>query len=740
MTYMETTRRAFVFTTAAAGGGLLLGIHSPAIAGIVNPKPWAGQGKDGAEFSQYLSIDPDGSVTFRIAACEMGQDALTSGTQILAEELPVSLAHVRAELVDANRHIVEDYAYGTASKVLIITASNHIKTMRVLYQQAGASARERLKLAAATAWGVNPSQVTAKDSVLSSGTQSGTFGEFATAAASVTLPEEPAIKTPDQFTVIGTSVSRMDNPLKVNGSAQFGIDTRIPGMVYAAIQASPVPGGSLTSYDFSAISDRPGVLHALELARNEPVYNMDRPWAGQLDPASGRGGNAISNAVVVVADTWYRAKTALELMPVQWEDGPGAGLDNEALYAERFGLIGQGTEPRSEDGTPVQIIAASSNVVRADYLRPYVSHSPMEPMNATAAFSGSRLDVWVGTQSPVIDVDAAADQSGLDVADTYIHNTFMGGGFGRRGVTGAQTTRQAVEIAKQIGLPVKLLWSREEDTMQNFQRSMGAARLTAAIDAYGLPEAVITQIAGERYYARRGLSIGYDIPNQRTETHVIDTAHIPITYLRAVGSGLYKYMTEQFADEMALAGGWDPLEWRLEMTKGKEDLQLVLNTLKSESGYTMDLPRGEGMGVAAAGSYGGGAAGYVSTVSVSRRGQLRIDKVVGVVSTGNLLSPRGATDQVESCIIYELSHVLRGGLEIRNGRVVSNNFDTYHLMQQADMPEIEVHFALTGGDHWGGMGEPPMPPIGPSVANAVYAATGKRVRSTPISNHDLSWS
>ena len=742
MTNMDLTRRTFVVTTAAAGGGLMLGVFTaPANADAVNAQPWLPpSGKPGIEINQWLSIDPDGSVTAQVVAVEMGQDALTTGAMIIAEELSVDWSMIRAQFVSATRHIAEEYLYGTKSKVLIITASNHVTTMRVLYQQGAASARERLKEAAAQSWNIARSRISAQQGVLSSGSRSGTYAEFATAAASVTLTEEPAIKTPDQFTVIGTSVARLDTPLKVNGSAQYGIDTRIPGMVYAAVQSSPVPGGTLMSYDFDAIKDRPGIIQAVELGPKNPEYNMDHPWSSQYSPSSGRGGNDVTSGVAVLADSWYRAKTALELMPIEWDDGPGAGLDNEAMYAQRFSLIDQPGDVAGESGDAPGVIAASSRVITADYRRTYHAHSPMEPMNATASVTPSRVDVWVGTQSPVIDVEAAADQAGVDVASTFVHSVFLGGGFGRRGVTGASTTRQAVEISKQTGLVVKMVWTREEDTMQNFMRSMGAARFTAALGATGLPEAIFTQVAGERYYARRGVRMGtYQIPNQRREAHIVES-HIPTTYLRAVGTGLYTFMSEQFIDEMALAGGWDPLEYRLALTEGLDSEQLVLNTLKERSGFTTDLPRGEGMGVAI--SYMGSATsvGHVATVSVSRRGQLRVEKFVAVVSTGHLVNPSSARDQVESAGIYELSHVLRGAIDIRNGRVVTNNFDTYHLMRMADMPEIEVHFALTGGERWGGMGEPPLPAIGPAVANAVFFATGKRVRSTPLSNHDLSWS
>jgi isoquinoline 1-oxidoreductase beta subunit len=744
MTNMELTRRSFVVTTAAAGGGLMLGVGRTASAATVNVQPWTTQGKEGTEINQWVSIDPEGTITIRVAAPEFGSDALTSGAMMLAEELPVVWGQVRAVVVDSNRHIAEGYLYGTDPFTMNVVASVHVRRSRELYMQAGASARERLKLAAAQAWGVDPSQVTAKDSVLSSGSHSGTFAEFATAAAQVQLPQEPAIKTPDEYTLMGTSMARLDTPLKVNGSAQFGIDARLPGMVYAAIQASPVPGGTLKSFDFDAIADRPGVIQAVELRRRETDYDdilaRERPWGSTA-------GIRMTSAIVVVADTWYRAKTALELMPVQWDDGPGAGTTTESLYAASFALLDQpdNANVKIDNGDAMAVISRSNNVLTADFQRPFISHSPMEPQTATASLTADRLDIWDSSQSPVTDVDAGASQASLDPSQVFVHVGFVGGGFGRRGGPGSQTTRQAVEIAKQTGRPVKLVWTREEDTMQNFMRGMAVDRFTAAIGADGLPDAVLAQSAADAIYSLNGPFQQYEgafSSNLKSETHVT-TSHIPMTYLRSVATGVHDFMTEQFVDKMALSGGWDPLEFRLELTKDDPQRQLVLETLRSMSGFTTDLPKGEGMGVALlSGMYDfiwGTIMAHAATVSVSRRGQLRVEKIDVVASTGHILNPRGAIDQLQGAVIYELSHVLRGGIDIQNGAVVTKNFDTYQLTRIADAPEINVQL-VPWGDKTGGIGELGSPPTGPAIANAIYFATGKRARSTPLINHDLSWS
>ena len=727
MTNMDLTRRTFVVTTAAAGGGLMLGVSAAlsASAAGVNVQPWLSPTeKDGTEINQWVAIDPEGVVTVRAGCSEMGQGVFTSIPQMLAEELQVDWNMVRAQYVDYTRHVNNDNLYGRTST----TASQVVRTFRIPVQQAGASARERLKAAAATAWGVDRSQVAAKDGVLSSGNRTGTFGEFANAAAAIQLPEEPAIKTPDQYTLIGTSLARLDTPLKVNGSAQFGIDARLPGMVYATVQTCPVQSGSLRSFDFDAVKDRPGVIQAVELRA--------------VEGATGR--DALTDGVAVVADTWYRAKTALELMPIEWDFGPGGNSSNESLFAERLALLDMPGEPSVEGeynrGDALGVIANGSNVVTAEYLRPYEAHAPMEPMNATVSVGGSRADLYVGSQNFASALNIVADQTGVDTTNVQVHALFLGGGFGRRGKN--EEVRQAAEIARQVGLPVKMVWTREEDFLQSRPRAMGVQRFSAAIGPNGLPEALFIRTVGDlRGVWSRGRGrelLPYAVPNEYYDFHKL-TSHIPWHYLRGVWYGLFGFAVESFVDEMALAGGWDPLEFRIELTKHLPDEQLVLNTLKEKAGFTLDLPRGEGMGIGLH-QEAQTMCAACSTVSVSRRGQLRVEKMVWSVNPGHVLNPHVAVEQVESATIYELSSVLRTGLEIRNGRVMNNNFDTFQIARIGDTPEIEVHFALTRGERWGGMGEPGTGAVGSSIANAIFQATGKRIRSTPFKNHDLSWS
>ena len=448
MTNMELNRRSFIVTAAAAGGGLLLGVGS-ASAAVVNATPWmAPTDKDGTEVSHWVSIDPEGVVTMRQAQQEMGQGTFTGNPQMLAEEMHVDWNMVRVQYVDVNRHVNNDNLYGRMSTV----GSGGTRRSRVALQQAGASVRERMKAAAAAAWGVNPSQVAAKDSVLSSGNNTGTFAEFATAAAQIALAEEPEIKTPDQFTLIGTSVARLDTPLKVNGSAQHAIDARVPGMVYAAVKCCPVPWGRFLSgrgqpdpFDPETVLDRPGVIQVVQM---------------EMENGS-TSSSAFRTSVAVVADTWYRAKTALDLLSVNWNFGTAVHVSNEGLFARGSTMLGRNGQMRRDDGDALGIIGSSSNVITSDYQRPYEAHARMEPSSATVSVSANRADAFVSSQNPPSQHRIVADMTGFDPKDVYTHNHFLGDGFGGGGPV-TLAIRHATQIAIEAGVPVKTVFSREE--------------------------------------------------------------------------------------------------------------------------------------------------------------------------------------------------------------------------------------------------------------------------------------
>jgi isoquinoline 1-oxidoreductase beta subunit len=727
MTHASITisRRTVIRTMAGVGGGMLLGFHIPdAVAAVVSPKPWTTP-TGGVEINAWLAIDADGTVTIRVPHTEQGQGGMTSVAMMIAEELDVPWESIRAVFADMNRHINDGEEYIATST----HGSQLVRQQHPHIMQAGASARERVKEAAAQAWGVDRSEIAARQGILTSGSRRATYAEFATAAAEITLEQEPAIKTPDQWWLLGKPTPRLDAAVKVDGSARFAIDTRVDGMVYAAVKCCPVPWGRLVSYDFDSIRQRRGVVAAVE-----------------LKAVPGRTENSdMQNGVAVVADSWYRAKTALDAMRIEWDFGPEGEVSSATQAARAAELLDSTGDVSREDGSDtLGILASSDRVITAEYHRPYETHARMEPINATVSVAPKRVDVWSPTQNQSTALLLAADQLGRSTDEVYVHTTFIGGAFGGNGGGATAVTRQAAEISRQVGKPVKVIWSREEDIMQDKQRAPVYARLSAALGDDGLPEAILsksvlfTRDALSLSLADRGVvSMPYRVPNRRHERLAAE-AHIPTATHRAPGTNQNGFIIEQFADEIALAGDWDPLEWRLEMTKGMEPWQRVLNKLKEVADFRTDLPRGQGMGIAVLEDHAS-YCGACATVSVSRGGELRVEKVVLVMNSGYIINPRAAAEQMEGSVIWELSHALYGGLQLEQGRFVNLNFDSYNLMRMHQAPEIEVHFAMSEDGWWGGIGEPAGPPTPPAVANAIWFAAGKRVRSTPIVRHDLSW-
>ncbi len=736
MTHLEITRRSFIVTTAAAGGGLMIGIAmsgpAQAAAGMM-PNPWErATAKEGQEINAWIVVDPDGTTTIRVGQSEMGQGVFTAMPMLVAEELHVDWKMVKVEYADSNRHVRNNNLYQRMST----GGSGAVRNSRVFLQQAGASARERLREAAAVAWSVPRDQVVAKDSVLTAGNRRGTYAEFATRASQVQLAQEPAIKQSGQFSLLGTTLARLDTPLKVNGTATFGFDVKLPGMVYAAVKVVPVRGGKLTSFDFNAIKGRPGIIGAYAL---KPVG--EQPFATRID-----------EGVAVVADTYYRALTALNLMPVVWDLGPDVAINSREYKARLTEAVKLPGAVGRNDGDTIAAMKTAAKTVEGHYFTGYDSHTCMEPMSCTVSITADRVDVWGGFQNPPGALAVVAEHLGKQPVDVYSHTTFLGGGFGLRSRN--HEVRQAAEIARQVGnRPVKMLWTREENERQARGRPAAMSHLKMGLDAQGMPIAFYGRFAGHSAAAQanptavaNGLDSGtmngirdhrYKIANTLIEGHIRNTNQNIQAY-RAPGYEHNLWHMEQFMDEVALAGGKDPLQLRIDLTKDLPDWQLVLNTLKQKSGYRRDLPKGEGMGVAIGESFGSIIA-MCAKVSVSRRGQLTVEKYDVVVDCGNLVTPAIAAHQMQSGIVYGITDAIYRELTIDKGAVVEGNFDTYPLLKISQMPVVDVHFALAGGDKWGGMGEPATPPAAPALGNAIFAATGKRVRDVIINQADLSW-
>ncbi len=719
------SRRHFIVTAATAAGGFAIGIGALprwAEAATVATEPFDQAGYDPHEIDAWIAIDPDDSVLIRYQRSEMGQGSMTAVPMMLNEELQADWSKVRIEYASANRNHRENKIYGD----MFSNGSRSIKGSQQKVQQVGASARERLIAAAAARWDVPPQECSAANSVIKHTATGRTlrYGELADDAAKVKLAKEPAIKTPDQYTFIGQSMPRVDVVHKIDGSAKFGIDAQIPGMVFAAINACPVPGGKLKSVDDSRLAGAPGIVQAVKL----------------------------DDAVAVVATgSFWRAKQALATLQPEWDVGASGDVDSAQLSKDfRAALDGSAQTARSE-GNVEQAMAGAAKTFEAVYETPYLSHSPMEPMNATVHLQSDRLDVWVGTQDAYEATEAAAKAAGLKPEQVYVHNCFVGGGFGRRDAN--DEVKQAIAIAKVVQRPVKLVWTREEDTRQDKFRPHAIVRFKAGVGFDGVPTAwsmrVVTSsilnsvgrtfpgMKGPEPMAVAGLANnGYGIPNTLVEA-VIKNTHLPVWFWRAPGANQHVFAIESFLDEIAASGGIDPYQLRRKLLADKPDWLKVLDTAAEKGDWGRPLPKGGGRGIAICEDTGSLCA-QVAEVAVKPNGELKVNRVTVALDTRYQVNPLTIAEQAEGGLIYGLSAALYGKITIKNGIPEQGNFDTYRMVRLAEAPKIDVHLVPSGGKTWGGAGEPATPPIGAAVANAIFAATGKRIRSLPIIDHDLS--
>jgi len=717
------SRRFFISAGLSAAGGLAIGFAIPGRASAlpINAAPWTPAGDDkAAEINAWILIEPDDSVTIRVAQSEMGEGIFTALPMIVAEELECDWTKVRAEYADAHRNLVGGHPYGRMGT----GGSGAVRRSREFLQQAGASARARLIAAAAQRWGVAPADCVAQGGkVIHLATKRVLgYGGLAAAAAKITLAQEPAIKTPDQFRLIGQPQARLDTALKVNGQAKFGIDMRLDGMIYAAVTTCPVFGGTVKHVDDSKVKDRRGIK--------------------QIVPVPG--------GVAVVADSFWRAKQAVADLVITWDEGAGAGTNSDQFRKEYRDALDGPAANAKRVGDVNAAMARAAKKIDALYEAPHVAHAAMEPLNATVHVQGDRLDAWMGTQDPDGALQRAAKAAGMKPEQVFIHNCFLGGGFGRRAVN--DELEQAVIVAKAVGLPVKLLWTREEDMQHDRYRPQAAIRFKAGLGSDGMPIAWDMRtavgsisrslgrdpvVSGVEPSAVEGLAnVPYAVANLNVDC-ILKNTHVPVMFWRSVGSSQNAFALESFVDEMAVAAGKDPYHFRRDLLAGKPDFLKVLDTLAEKGDWSKKQPPGKGRGIAIHESFGT-IVGEIVEVAVSPKGEVKVERVVAVVDCGHVVNPRTVEMQIESAVIYGLTAALYGEITIKDGRVAESNFDAYEMVRFADAPVIETHLALSGGSKWGGIGEPGTPPIAPALCNAIFAATGKRIRSLPIKNQDLS--
>ncbi|MDX2156986.1 MAG: molybdopterin cofactor-binding domain-containing protein [Hyphomicrobiaceae bacterium] len=719
------TRRALLTGAAVTAGGLVLGLRIP----------YVGRAGPVSEVNAWVVVASDESVVIRIARSEMGQGTLTGLAQLVAEELECDWARVTTEYPSPATNNARSRIWremGTYGSLGIRASQDYVR-------QGGATAREMLKQAAARQWNVAAGEIVADRGRLihkASG-RATTFGQVADLAGRLPVPWMVPLKEPKDWKIIGKPMPRLDTAPKLDGSQIYGIDLKLPGMLNAAIKACPVFGGTLASLDAAKAKAMPGVRNVLAV-----------------------GGNAVA----VVADTWWQARSALDAVGVVWNEGRHAGASSESFARElKDGLTSdKDVFVGNSAGDARAAIAGATRRVEADYSYPHQNHATLEPMNATALWRPDRCEVWCPTQNGDAALGAAARAAGLPPDKCDVHKLHLGGGFGRRGFSDYIT--QAVLIARQIpGVPVKLVWSREEDMTHGFYHPVTMARMTGALDEKGNLVGLHMRISGQSILAtalpqamRGGMdpavfqglqpeppgrqapadqAICYAVPALLID-HAMRNPHVPPGFWRGVNVNQNAIYLECFMDELAKAAGVDALEFRLRLLASQPKAAAVLKAVAEKGGWSRPLPAGvQGRGLALCRSFGSFTAA-LAEVSVLPRGKLKMHRIVAATDPGTVVNPRQAEMQVEGSFVYGLGAMLHQSCTVRNGRIVEQNFDTYPALKLDEMPKVET-IVMPSGGWWGGVGEPTIAVAAPAVLNAIANATGTRIRNLPIKSQPL---
>jgi len=746
-------RRQFIVSSLAAiGGALVVGTRPDfADAASADATVWdKAAGAGSAEFTPWILIAPDDTVTVRVTTPDIGNGTLTQAAAFVMEELGTSWDRIKVEQASPNRDFKEDGVYSKVGGFLGYFSGRSTGPARMAtYLQVAASARERLKAAAGHKWGVPPSEIEASNSILTH-VPTGRkvrFGEMIAKAAAITLDREPKPKDQADWTFLTMKApAKLQIPEIVNGSAVYGMDVRLPNMVYAALRQSPVHGGKLKSCDFNAIKNMPGIHAAV-------VVEPGKPRPSDLKPPFPFGVTTAQSAVAVIADHYWQARTALDAMPVEWDDGPGSHWKTtEQMNAAAFAALDkEGEKIEKSTGDVEAALKNAGKVVEGRYLTPYCEQAPLEPLNGTALVTKDRVEVWHPSQHSQMGFLVAADETGVSPENVFFHQTYVGGGFGRRAFS--DDIRMVVAVAKQFpDRPVHVIWSREEATRQGRYRPLMAAKFKAVLGEDGLPTAFHARVSGGPGFFVLGLPdtalASGVVPNVRIESQVVPF-HIMTGPYRGPGYNSNTFFVETFIDECAIAARIDPLEYRLRLYGKWGDIGWTkcLKEVAAKAGWGQRLPRGQGRGIAI-GNWGGDGkpeagttCATVAKVEVSKSGQLKILQIDVAFDTGRVLNRDAVATQLEGGTLFGLNMSLNEELNIKDGRIVEGNYDQYPMIRMADVPRsLHVHFGgLSNNARFTEIGEPPVGPIGPAIGNAIFQATGKRVRTTPLRKHDLSW-
>jgi isoquinoline 1-oxidoreductase beta subunit len=721
------SRRNFIVGTAAAGGGLAIGIRLPLGFGSAEAKSAANAG---TEVHAWVVVKPDDTCVIRIARSEMGQGTLTGLAQLVAEELECDWKKVATESITPGQNLARKRVWGEMGT----GGSRGIRTSHDYVRRGGAAARMMLLQAAADEWKVPVGEVSVADGVImhAASRRRTTYGKVAAAAAKLTppYPKSITLKDPKDWKIAGKPMKRLDTASKLDGSKVYAIDLTLPGMLHAAVKACPVFGGKLVSYDEAKVSGRPGVRRVVQVN---------------------------DSTIAVVADTWWRAKSALDALPIVWDEGPGAS-QSSAMIAEHLkeGLTAKEAYAFRNEGDARKAIEGAAKRVEAVYSTPFLAHATMEPMNCTVKISADRAECWVPSQNAEASLAALSEQSGVPLAQCEVYRHDLGGGFGRRG--GNQDyVRQAVAIAKQFpDVPVKMIWSREEDMGHDFYRPISQCKAAAGLDEQGNLVGLHVRIAGQSinafvnpaliangkddrqlqgYTDKPGdAQLGYTVPNLLIE-YAMRNTHVPVGPWRGVNTNQNAVYMECFMEEAARAAGADSLEFRRALMSKHPKHLAVLNAAADKGNWGKPLPAGVHRGIAQFMGYGSYSAA-VAEVSVSADGKVKIHRMVLAINCGHAVNPDQIAAQVEGSVAYGLSAAFYGECTVQNGRMTELNFDRYRILRLAEMPKVETVIVPTY-DFWGGVGEPTISVVTPAVLNAVFAATGKPVRSLPLKNVKL---
>ncbi len=726
---IDISRREFLIRSTAAGAGFALGMHLPLLGRVAIAAEGATESASVPEINAWVVIEPDDTVVIRIARSEMGQGTLTGLAQLVAEELECDWSKVTTEYPTPGENLVRNRVWRSFST----GGSRGIRESQQYVREGAAVARQMLIEAAAERWGVPMDECRAENSVIThvpTG-RTTTYGKVAKAASKLWPPEHVALKDPKDWKLIGKPVKRLDTLAKLDGSQVFGADLSLPGMLNAAIKACPVFTGKLKSFDATKVRKMPGV---------RAVVPVD------------------DNAVAVVAETWWQAKTALDALPITWDEGPNAKLSSadidkmldEGLTSNKKVFVG------NANGDVAKGLRGAAKTVEAVYAYPYQNHATMEPMNATAVWTKERCEVWCPTQNGEAALEAAAEAAGLPITQCDVHKIHLGGGFGRRGAF-HDFVRQAVAIAKQMpGTPVKLLWTREEDMAHGHYHPVTKCRLVGGLDKNGDLTSLQVRISGQSilasvrpqwmgeggadpvtfqgFHAEGDHAISYTVPNLLVE-HAMRNPPVPPGFWRGVNINQNTIYMECFIDELAHAAGKDPLAFRRRLMAKHPKSLAVLEAVAEKAGWGKPAGKGIHRGLAVVKTFGSFVAACAE-VSVND-GRLKIHRIVAATDPGYAVNPQQIEAQVEGSFVYGLSALLYGECTLENGAVKQSNFNDYPSMLMKEMPEVET-IVMPSGGFWGGIGEPTIAVAAPAVLNAIYAATGKRIRRFPLKNVKLS--